>query len=360
MPTRAWCRSVRSSVDSPSAAPVRSFLGWTLFLLLGGAITAVGSERMFWFWSSNPLDHWITAVVYAVPFSAALWAISRFGVRGLTSMLLVAPLFAYVTEGIITPVMYSGGPMVPVFPAWFTFWHGFIGLVTLWYLLHLWLVRGRRGLVLAAAGGLGTFWGLWSTTLWLPENVDDPELIADQGSKLTVLGPWSFTRYVVAFSVLLAVFHWVWGRLDIPPRFDPPRWLEVLYAVAVATMLVVWTASIPWALPMFVAYAGLQIFILRRGATSGGPTLLQDLAGPVSIPALLMLSAMPVAATGVYWLAWQIGPAEDTLRLLMVGTIAVQAAIAVVVVAVAALRVLGSPGDGGPGARATPATPVTR
>ncbi|HEC10483.1 MAG TPA: hypothetical protein ENI86_13115, partial [Acidimicrobiales bacterium] len=163
---------------------LRSVLRWTAFILLGGAITSVGSERMFWFWSSNPVDHWLTSLVYAVPFAAALWAISRYRVGGLASLILVAPLFAYVTEGVITPVMYSGGPLIPFFPAWFTFWHGFIGLVGLWYLLHLWMVRGRRKLILAASVGLGAFWGLWSTTLWLPENVGDPELIADNGGPL--------------------------------------------------------------------------------------------------------------------------------------------------------------------------------
>lgn len=304
---------------------------------------------MFWFWSSNPVDHWLTSLVYAVPFAAALWAISRYRVGGLTSLILVAPLFAYVTEGVITPVMYSGGPLIPFFPAWFTFWHGFIGLVGLWYLLHLWMVRGRRKLILAASVGLGAFWGLWSTTLWLPENVGDPELIADNGGPLTVLGPAAFARYVASFTVLLAAFHWLWGRLRVADRFEPPVWLRGIYLVAAGGVLVMWTVAVPWALPMFVLYAGVQVLLLRRRSRlSRGPTLLETLSGPVPAASLLPLAAVPAVAGGVYWVAWQLGPNATVLNTMMVGIIFTQAAIAgIVMLAVAWRTVRDTGGSGG-------------
>ena len=327
---------------------VRSSLRWALFILLGGAITSVGSERMFWFWASDPRDHWVTSLVYAVPFAAALWAISRFRVGGLSSLLLVAPLFAYVTEGVITPVMYSGGPFLPVFPAWFTFWHGFIGLVLLWYLLHLWLVRGRWVLISVAAAGVGLFWGIWSTTLWLPENVGDTELLADNGGPLRILGPLAFARYVLAFTLLLALFHWVWGRLRVPSRFDPPRWPRTAYLVAIGGALVMWTLMLPWAAPMFVLYAGLQILVLRRHErTATGPPLLETLSGPVSAVHLIPLMAIPVTAAGSYWLLWQVRPADAVLNALMFGVIAVQSVSAALAVSVVAWRtVKASRGDG--------------
>ena len=244
--------------------------------------------------------------------------------------MLVALVFAMVVEGVLTPIVYSGGPFVPFFPVWFTAWHGLLSLVGAWYLLHRWLLDRRVGLIAFASTAAGAFWGVWSVTLWLPENLEDEELVADLGSP-TILEPWAFTRYAITFSLILAAAHWVWGRLGDVGRFRPSRGAIALYGLAVGAMLIGWTVALVWALPMFVLYVGLAVWLLRRHEpTADGPNLLAQLVGPVRARDLLALAPLPATAAGTYALMWWLAPTDTTGRVIMYGTIAVQTLVAAV------------------------------
>ena len=111
--------SSRSSLD-----PIRRGLQHLAFVFVVSLIAAVGSERMFWFWSTGLDEHLFVSAFYSVATAVTLWAIDRYRVSTWWSLWLASPLFALVVEGVITPVTYSGGPFVPIFPAWFAFWHG--------------------------------------------------------------------------------------------------------------------------------------------------------------------------------------------------------------------------------------------
>ncbi len=321
------------SRSTPRLKRWRAGFGRFVFLMITGAIVSVSSERMFWYWSSNPLDHFEMALYYGAASAAVLWVIQRFKVNSLSSLLLVAPIFAYMVEGIITPILYTGGPFVPFFPAWFSFWHGFLSLVGLWYLLHLWLINGQTRVITLASIGIGLFWGMWSITMLLPDNFNDLELIEDQGGPLEILAPMAFARYAVSFSLILAAMHWLWGRLVNPVDFEPSAWGKRLYVAAVAAMLVMWSVAIPWAAPMFGVYVAIQVWVLRRHAQGAtGPGLFEQLSGRVRGRHLLALVPLPVVAAATYALLWELDLSLDLIEAFMFTVIFAQAVVGLVVV----------------------------
>lgn len=311
-----------------------------VFVLLCSAIVGIGSERMFWYWADEPLDHGIVTLVYAPAVAGVSWLIDRYRVTGWWSLLLVAPVAGLLVEGVITPVVYSGGPFVPLFPVWFGVWHGVLSVAVLLFGFRYWLVTGQMHRLLVASGVLGTFWGTWSTTMWLPENLEDPELIADQGGPLQLLDPAEFTLYTVLFSAILAAAHLLLGRGLWVSSFEPARVTRWIWCGTTAAVVIAWTFAIPWAAPMFAAYLGIQLWGLRRHArASSRPSLLERLDGRFGPRALWPISALPVTAAGTYAIWWAIDPPEAFVRgALMYGTIGLQTLVGSVLFVVALRR----------------------
>lgn len=305
-------------------AEVRNFA----FVLVSAFIVIFGSERTFWYWSPGIGEQLGVALFYMVPVGGVLWAISRYRIGQLWTLLLAVPLLGYVVEGVITPVLYSGGPFVPFFPIWFTAWHGLLSFVVLWYLVHTWLVANRSRALLLVSIAYGVFWGAWSITLTLPESVNDPEVVADQGGPLEVLGPLSFTGYALTFTAMLAASHYLLGRLWLT-TYEPSRWLRWLWVAVVGAIVVGWTVVIWWAAPMFVGYVWLQLWALRRtAAVATGPTILEQLSGPVTLRSLAPLALIPVVAAATYTLAWEADLSDLAKQVILYGTITVQTLIA--------------------------------
>ncbi len=333
------------------------------FVFLCSLIATIVSERMFWFWSTGVRVHVEVALFYMLPTAVVLWAIERFAVDDRSSLLLAVPLFAYVTEGVITPILYTGGPFVPFFPAWFSAWHGILGIAVGIVGIRLLARRGAAAALALTSVGFGAFWGLWATTLRLPENVEDPELVAEMGA-LVVLDPLAFARYAATFVAILIAAHWaigfVWPAVEGSVKPTIGRKTAIVVGAFVAIAVVGWTVAIPWALPMFVAYGGLQIVALRRhhkrassgaaergavdgGAECDGPVpgrspLLSSLAGHVSMRNLAPIALMAPAASGVYAVLWAIDPSDQAIRVVMYSTIAVQTLVGGWMITAALLR----------------------
>lgn len=321
------------------------------FVVLAATIVIIGSERMFWYWEPELVNQLVIILFYTLPVGVTLWAVRHFAVDSWWPLALATPLFAYLTEGVITPMLYSGGPFVPFFPAWFGFWHGLMSFGLLLIGLRRWLLARRRWLIAGVSTALGLFWGAWSTTLRLPENVGDRELAADLGRPLRVLSPAAFSWYVLTFTAILAIAHlligYVWPDAQ-PPTLDRSgsdpigqraRWTRRIVGALVIAVVTGWTIVIPWALPMFAVYVGIQWWGLRRHrATGPRSNLLDQLVGHVRLRDVVPILLMAPAASGVYALLWTVDPPDALVRdVLLNATIAVQT-IAGAAVTVVALR----------------------
>lgn len=287
------------------------------FVLVSTSIVTVVSERVFWYWTWDPLAQLEVVLYYAVTVATTLWLIDRYRVRGFAAFALTAFVFGMLVEGVLTPVAYEGIPFVPVLPSFFAGWHGLLALGAAWYLLHRWALERRASQIAMASAIAGALWGAWALTSLLPENLGDAELLADHGT-LSVLAPGEFARYAVGYSLLLAAAHWAWGRLGDVSRFEPSVWGERIAAALMAVMVVAYTVAIPWAAPMFVLYVGGAVWLLRRRASATEePSLLTELSGPVPPTSLLALAPLPVMAAATYALGWWLAPTEATLRIVM-------------------------------------------
>ncbi len=317
-----------------------------LFVYLLGLIMAIGAERIFWFWSPSLGVQLEIAAWYGLATAAGHMLMHRFHVTDWWSLMLVLPVIAFVVEGAITPVIYSGGPLVPVFPAWFSFWHGMFAFAGLVFLFRRWLLDEALLRLTAGSIGLGVFWALWSSTLWLPENVNDPELIEGAGGPLEILEPLAFTRYTVTMTAVfisghaLIGFVWPTASNGVVGRSGSLSWSERGVLGLTLAGVTTWTFVFPWALPMFGLYCWVQLKGLRwhRSAVSAGtPSFVDGLSGRVSWRALLpVILIAPTAALG-YTALWAIEPSDEAVRFFMYATIAVQG-VTGFIVAVMALR----------------------
>ncbi len=281
-----------------------------LFVGLSTVITVFFSEKAF----AYPQGYTYAELLlyYAFPVYACLWAIDRFRVRRPAALVLVAALYAFLVEGVLTLVLYEGGLLDPTMPAYFVGWHGLLSFVFGWYALRKWLVRGQWERVLAMGFVFGLFWGLWSLTYWLPEAYGE----------WGVTSRWSiadFGLYTFTFTATLALSHGLLGRGVWLPEFRPgrvERWVVglVLVALFIVNVLLI----LPLAIFKLAALLGVIFLALRAEHVRGEEkSVLSELAGPVKglhLPALL---SIPIAATGVYALAVTYRAPEEWIRALL-------------------------------------------
>jgi len=290
------------------------------FVLLSSAIVVFFSEKVFWYPQGFVVGELI--LFYALPVYACLWAIEHFRVRRLSGLILIAALFAFLIEGVLTPVIYEAGLFDPFMPAYFIGWHGLLSVVFGWYFLRKWLVRAQWRRIVVGSALFGLFWGIWSLTYWLPENVAEWEQFAAAGEAASGDTLWTvpeFALYAFAFTLLLGASHWLLGRGGWQTKFILTRaekWFVVIALAALFATLVlpvIPLAIFKLAVMLGILYIGLRLN--RRQEHEG--TIFAELGGSVKFSHLLSLLLMPVMATAVYALAVRYAPSEDFIRIFL-------------------------------------------
>ena len=286
------------------------FVKRLLFVLLVTAVFVFFSEKMYWY----PQGYALGALLlfYAVPVYACLWAIDALRVQTGAGMVLVAGLYAFLVEGVLTPVLYEGGVLDPVLPAYFVAWHGLLAFLFGWYLVRKWLLVGQWRWLLAGSVSVGLLWGSWAITYWLPETFSD----------FARPGQWpvaDFALHAFTFTAMFMVAHGLLGRGGWVASFQPSR----VEKWVVAALLLFFFATLAFpAAPLGIVKLGvlctavfLPLMLQKRTAAPG--SILQTMAGPIQNRYLLILFVMPGMGTAVYALATSLPIPEDTLRLIL-------------------------------------------
>lgn len=268
-----------------------------LFVLIATVPAVFVSERVYWHADRSLGAQMELLAFYAVAMVAVLWLISRHRVSNVWSLLLVVPVFAYIVEGVIVPVLYTGGPLVPFFPALFTFWHGTFGVVLVLVMFRRWLLAGRWKPLLGSSTLIGSYWGMWALTAAVPD--DDPMTPGSGHEAMEILSAGSFAVYVTVCTAALMAAHFTLSSVWLT-TFVPSTAARTVWFVAVGATIVGWTFVFPWAAPMFAAYAGLQLWALRRLPEHDEPTLLEQLAGRFPWHRLWPLVSIPATASISY------------------------------------------------------------
>jgi hypothetical protein len=317
--------------ENTPSAPQKQFLSALVrlgFVLLSSTVMVFFSEKVYWYPQGYAVLELI--LVYAMPVYICLWAVQHFRVQRFSALILIAALFGFLVEGTLTPVLYEGGPLDPIMPAYFVGWHGLLGVVYGWYALRKWLVQGRTWRLMIGSGLMGILWGAWSLTYWLPENIAEWEHLADVGEAVSGHTRWTapeFALYALTFTGMLLLAHGLLGRGGWETTFQPGRWEIALILLGLGFFF---TTQVLFVVPLgilkLITLLGIIYLGLRankKKARSG--SLLDELAGPVKLPYLLTLLVMPLTATLVYAGGTMTPPAEDLLRALMEMMVFVQA-----------------------------------
>lgn len=295
---------------------MKKFLNNLLFVFISSAVLVFFSEKAYWYVQGFEVGGLI--LYYAVPTAASLWALQAFRVHDLSGVVLVGTLFAFLVEGVLTPVIYEAGLLDPVMPAYFIGWHGLLSVVFGWYLLRRWLVEKRWKRLLLTCLIFGLFWGVWSLTFWLPENIAEFEALAAAGEPARP-GQWTpieFAFYALLFTLMLMTGHWLLGRGIWKSEFRLSTPGKVVLAMVLVGLFVLQVLLI---LPLaFLKLTALLLLVFlplaahRRRQSS--PPLLTSLQGRAGFLPLLTLLVMPAAASLVYWLSFHRSPGMAVIQ----------------------------------------------
>ena len=295
---------------------MQSFFNRLLFAILSAAILVVFSEKIFWYIQGYGFLELL--LYYFFPTYIFLWAIEAFHVRRWAPLFLAAALYGFLVEGVLTSVLYEDG-LLGLFHVSYTAlaWHALLSVLFGWYWLRRLLIEGNDRRIIIWSAVFGLFWGLWSLSYWLPENLNDPELLTDG----FILGKWpvgAFAIFALLFTAVLAISHLALERGYWQASFKPSRYeIGAVWLAVVAYFIVNVVSVVPFApvkLAVLLALVFLPLWINRQREPEG--SLLADLAKPIVEKKVVLLFIMPIVAIAIYGLAFALQPGEDTIRLM--------------------------------------------
>ena len=265
-------------------------------------LTTAFSEAFYWY--AGGTDFPVRFAFYLVPTTAFLWVASTFAVVGWQSVVLAGAVYGFVTEGVLTPIMYGAFPFDPFALSYTSLaWHAVLtvcfGLVG----LHHLLVRARVLTACLGIAAFGTFWGAWAVTLSLPDGPTEPsEGIAAFTGEVPVD---RFALYTVAATAVVALGHLALGRVVRADDLVPGRRLvRVVLVLGVLYFAVAVSWVVPWSLPVLVTMLWVCRTGLRRvsawAVPAPGPGMLGRLAERVPLRRLPVLLCLPAAAVATY------------------------------------------------------------
>lgn len=288
------------------------------FIYLTATIVVMASERVYWYWAGfNPDSVLFLAAFYLIPTMAGLWALALAPARRVHHVVLAGAIFAFVVEGVLTPIIYIDGPL-PVMASMFNGWHGVIAFVGFWYLIRRWLLARQFARIALGSIVFGALWGVWGLASALADPPDLEEA-AELGFDPTLLVPGEFALYAVQVGATLALSHWLIGFVW-PTGWKPGK--VSTRALVVVSALYLSVAVLPavfWAPLKLAVLIGGTWRLLRRPpgpaeavSTAGAgpsaepePTILDRLAGPVRLRDVALLLMMPATAALAYAAVWQ-------------------------------------------------------
>ena len=305
----------------------KPYLHRTLFVLLSSAIMVFFSEKTFWHIQGYAIVELV--LFYAIPVAACIWIVYYFQVQHLSGIVLIGGLFGFLVEGILTPILYEGGLLDPVMPAYFVGWHGLLSFVFGWYLIRKWLVEGNWKKLGMGSFLFGIFWGVWSLSYRLPESIQEFEVYVQAGEHW-LPGAWpvlDFAFFTLVFTGMLMAGHWLLGWGIWRSKFTLNKWEMGLLGFI---MMVIYAFQVFPVVPLgFLKLAGLVLLVVIplsvQKKRQEDFCVLENLDGQIQLSQTLPLLAIPLAASLVYGLAALVPPPEDLLRLCFQSIYALQA-----------------------------------
>ncbi|MCC6605304.1 MAG: hypothetical protein IT327_19000 [Anaerolineae bacterium] len=252
-----------------------------LFVLANGYILLFFSEMMFWGHMALK-DLPMTLLAYSTIGFVFLTAVSHFRIQEKWGLFLAGALFGWLAEGVLVQTTYEELPLSLSFTG--LAWHALLTIWLGWYWLPQSLRQGSAWQVVRRAGATGGLFGLWLLMWQVEVHPAQPPT------------PGSFVWFALFSSVGLGVSYWLLHRLE-GARFQASR----REFTAVACLLLLYFAiqtvpTTPVALLVLPLLLLLLIVPLKKARSEDGRSLLTEIAGPLALPNLLALAALPASA----------------------------------------------------------------
>ncbi len=305
------------------------------FVVVSAVPIVICSEKSYWYCSGFGV--FAVAAYYSAAVFFGLWAIQVYRVDRFAPLFLCATLFGVLVEGLMTPIVYEGGPLDPIMVIWTSIaWHGLLSFILFWRFFRKCLLRGETRKVAIASALFGAFLGFWSLIYYLPDIVfigdEHARLLGEDlthrfkaavergGDVQALLGEvspdkravmesalachewpiWKYALWTLVMTAWLAGAHYLLGYLW-PTEFLPSKALVITAGAALILFSLNWLPAVPWAPIKLAVVLTIVLLPLRKyKRTAAGPTVFEQLQGKIDPRNLRPFLLLPVAATFVY------------------------------------------------------------